>query len=130
MDITYKPTPYSEAREVPRHVLTRYESINVFLDLPDPDDADANWIEHQFTLFYQVAPAEEDVGIMQAYIGDWFYAFHDGKILPKQVWTAIDAIDCRDGSGYVFGTGGKRNGYVNPTIQKWHEYNLERAMEA
>lgn len=130
MDITYKPTPYSEARAVPKDTLRKYESMDVVLELPDPDDADWEWLEHEFTLFYQVAPREEDVGIMQDYIGDWFYAEDDGKPVPEDVWYAVDAIDCRDGSGYVFGTDGKRNGYINPTIQKWHEYNLERAMEA
>lgn len=126
--MAYTPTPYAQARDVPPQQLRRYQSIDVTLELDNPSDPDGEQIEHEFAMFYQIAPAERDVGIMSDYVDDWFYANHDGTKISEELWAATDKIDARTGNGFAFGPDG-RNDYVDPSIQAWHERNLEEAME-
>jgi hypothetical protein len=120
--MTYTPTPYAQAKDVPAAQLRRYLDIDVTLELPNPADEDADWIEHEFSMFYQVGGAEPDVGIMSDYVDDWFYANADGTKLSEELWSATDKIDHREGA--------YNTPHVDPAIQRWHERNLEAAMES
>lgn len=126
--MTYTPTPYAQAKDVPAAQLRRYLDIDVSLELPDPADEDGDLIEHEFTLFYKIAGAEPDVGIMSHYVDDWFYAMPDGTPVPEQVHYALDKIDAREGNGCMFGPNGK-NALIDPTITDWHERNIESACD-
>lgn len=116
--MTYKPTPYSEAKPFSPRYLRGYECESVTLEIANPADPEGEFLEHEFSLFFKVADAEPDVGIPDPYIDDWFYAEHDGGILPEPIWIAIDKIGERDDA---------RNA-IDLEIEDWHERQLEMAL--
>lgn len=120
--MSYTPNPYANATVVDKWTMRRYKQIDVSLELPDPIDEDAEYIEHDLAMFYTVAPAEPDVGIFEAFVGEFFYCLPDGGIPPEDVWYAIDTIDAR--------RDGHASPYVNRTVQIWHERNMQDAIEA
>lgn len=117
--MTYKPTPYAAARAVPARQLLQYREHEVSLECDNPADPDGDLVEHEFSLFFTIAPAEPDVGIMSEYVDDWFYAESDGTPVPEIVWQEIDKIDGRNAD----------RSPVSKAMNDWHERNLERALE-
>lgn len=117
--MTYKPTPYSSARAVPSRELRTYREHDVSLECYNPADPDGDMIEHEFSLFFTIQPAEPDVGIMGEYVDDWFYAESDGTPVPEIVWQETDKIGAHKEDGSP----------VSKAIDTWHERNLDRALD-
>lgn len=117
--MTYKPTPYSDARTVPMRELFRYHEHEVSLECDNLADPDGDLVEHEFSLFFTIQPAEPDVGIMGEYVDDWFYAESDGSPVPEIVWQETDKIGARNDD----------RSPVSKAMDDWHERNLERALE-
>jgi len=118
--MSYQPTPYSEAKSLPRSVLMSYQEQDVSLEIEDPDDEDGGYREIEFTLFFSVGPAEPDVGIMSCYVDDYAYANGDGSPVPEAVWIQLDKIDARDDERKP----------ISKSMDDWHERNCERALES
>lgn len=117
--MAYNPTPYTSARAVTLRELRTYHEHEVSLECDNPADPDGDMIEHEFSLFFTIQPAEPDVGIMSEFLDDWFYAESDGSPVPEIVWQETDKIDARNDD----------RSPVSKAMNDWHERNLERALE-
>ncbi len=114
--MTYTPSPYANARPVR---IGGYHSHDVTLEIENPDDPEGDLIEHEFALFFKIADADPDVGIMSPYVDDWFYAEPDGGIVPESVWLEVDKVEALDAERKP----------VSKGMNDWHERNLEAAMD-
>lgn len=98
-------------------------SIETTIELPNSADEDAEWVVHELTMTFSVQPAEPDVGISQPFVEDYQYGMSDGSPVPSDVQARLDTIDERVGGAW-------HADYVNCIMQRWHERNLDLAVEA
>jgi hypothetical protein len=94
-------------------------SIEVTLEVETDDDV----TEVELTLNFSVQPAEPDVGIMSDFINDYAYTMPDGRTPDPTL--KLDEIDERTSALGVYPAM-----YKNPGLQRWHERNLEDALES
>lgn len=113
------PTPHSAAVRISAKMLSRYQCIDVILEIDNPADLEGDLIEHEFSLFFTVEDAEPDVGVMSPYLDDWFYAEADGGVLPEPFWNEIEKIGAIDAERKA----------LSPSMDKWHESQIEQAMQ-
>lgn len=85
-------------------------------------ETDHELVEDELIFHYSVGRAEPDVGIPDDYIVDWDYTTLDYK--QPEAKLNLQQIDKTTSKIGVFPPV-----YINPSLQHWHECNLEAAME-
>lgn len=93
---------------------------NIIVTLEIETDDEPGEVELIF--HYSVGRAEPDVGIPDDYVADWQYTMLDHTDTPARL--CINEIDKMASKPGVFPPV-----YINPSLQHWHECNLEAAME-
>lgn len=94
-------------------------SIDVILEHETDDDV----LKVDLILNFSVQPAEPDVGIMSDYVEEYEYVMLDGSA-PDPIYK-LDEIDT-----WVSPLGVYPVVFKNPELQRWHERNLEDALES
>lgn len=94
-------------------------SIEVFLEVETDDDV----TEVELMLNFSIQPAERDVGIMSDFIEDYEYLMPDGSQPDPSLKLA--ELDKRTSALGVYPAT-----FKNPALQRWHECNLETALES
>lgn len=93
-----------------RRRYAQYDSISVCVEIDNPADPEGEMLEREFSFFFKIGCAEPDVGIMDDYLYDFYYAEDDGKELPAAFQDAMQALP-------------------NGPLAQWHENNIYRAAQ-